>query len=512
MNPLARNTILTIAAFVSVLVGTLYVMTHTTTLGYDDAFISFRYARNFMAGEGLVFNPGERVEGYSNLLYVLLIAPLTAILSEDSVFPAAVALNGFAMFLGALLLARFPAPHGDRTWPWAAVFLTTANPLVWHAAWSAMETGLVLLGFVALWHAIAWTERGVDWKRLVYLAGSIAFCVLVRADGFILAGVAVCYLGLKKEWRGFAVGAISVAGVFGAHMAWRMAYYGYPMPNTYYAKVSGTIPDRINFAWHTFKTLDVLYPAYVLCAGAVLVWLAVTLMNRRNPLRTLTFEVWFVPVWLAYWFYVGGDIFRHRFLLILIPISAYLFAYRLAPMINRRVVLVACAAVMLYMPAQGHRILSDEIKHDTWIELGRHFRETFPGEAIAVDAAGKMPYYSHAHTIDTLGLNDLHIARVEPEVFIPGHNKHDYDYVLAKRPGIITGWFAAPSLDMGTYLQRSKYTEHGYEIAYVVYLLYGSASEGSYVDVRGMTEEEILDLQFRGYEYGVLLRSDLMDR
>ena len=40
----------------------------------DDAFISFRYARNLLEGHGLVFNPGERVEGYSNFLWVLELA------------------------------------------------------------------------------------------------------------------------------------------------------------------------------------------------------------------------------------------------------------------------------------------------------------------------------------------------------------------------------------------------------------------------------------------------------
>ena len=42
----------------------------------DDAFISFRYARNLLEGNGLVFNPGERVEGYSNFLWVLELAAL----------------------------------------------------------------------------------------------------------------------------------------------------------------------------------------------------------------------------------------------------------------------------------------------------------------------------------------------------------------------------------------------------------------------------------------------------
>ena len=46
----------------------------------DDAFISFRYAENLANGQGLVFNPGERVEGYSNPLWTVLFAVIIAIL------------------------------------------------------------------------------------------------------------------------------------------------------------------------------------------------------------------------------------------------------------------------------------------------------------------------------------------------------------------------------------------------------------------------------------------------
>ena len=43
----------------------------------DDAFISFRYALNFANGDGLVFNIGEKVEGFTNLLWVLILAFFT---------------------------------------------------------------------------------------------------------------------------------------------------------------------------------------------------------------------------------------------------------------------------------------------------------------------------------------------------------------------------------------------------------------------------------------------------
>jgi len=49
---------------------------------YDDAMISMRYAWNLTHGHGLVFNPGERVEGYSNLLLVLVMTGATAVFSK----------------------------------------------------------------------------------------------------------------------------------------------------------------------------------------------------------------------------------------------------------------------------------------------------------------------------------------------------------------------------------------------------------------------------------------------
>ena len=45
----------------------------------DDAFISFRYTRNLLEGHGLVFNPGEYVEGYTNFLWILELAAIWGI-------------------------------------------------------------------------------------------------------------------------------------------------------------------------------------------------------------------------------------------------------------------------------------------------------------------------------------------------------------------------------------------------------------------------------------------------
>ncbi len=73
----------------------------------DDAFISFRYARNLALGQGLVYNPGERVEGYSNFLWVLLAAGVLALGGPlvTSMKVAGLA-AGVATLLGSMRLAQ----------------------------------------------------------------------------------------------------------------------------------------------------------------------------------------------------------------------------------------------------------------------------------------------------------------------------------------------------------------------------------------------------------------------
>jgi hypothetical protein len=111
----------------------------------DDAFISFRYARNLVRGAGLVFNPGERVEGYTNFLWTVLLAGLHG-LGADLPRAARVlgVLASFAMQPILPFLVRATAPRGraeDAASPWLAVvpvvLLSTSES--WAAAASILR-------------------------------------------------------------------------------------------------------------------------------------------------------------------------------------------------------------------------------------------------------------------------------------------------------------------------------------------------------------------------------------
>ena len=83
---------------------------------FDDGFISFRYAQNFAAGHGLVFNVGEdpRVEGYSNLLWVLWLALFERLGLDVTVWAnVSSALCGAALGFWTLLLARLGVGVGE---------------------------------------------------------------------------------------------------------------------------------------------------------------------------------------------------------------------------------------------------------------------------------------------------------------------------------------------------------------------------------------------------------------
>ena len=85
----------------------------------DDAYISFRYADNFARGDGLVFNPGgERVEGYTNFLWVLLLAGgRLAGIPPESAAPVLTGVLTLALWAVMLWFVLRVLPVPTARWP-----------------------------------------------------------------------------------------------------------------------------------------------------------------------------------------------------------------------------------------------------------------------------------------------------------------------------------------------------------------------------------------------------------
>jgi len=476
-------------------------------VGTDDAFISYRYACNLASGHGLVFNPGERVEGYSNLLYTIAIAGVCAAVGPDRAYASSVALNLIALMIAIRLFERALRRAFGHDVALLGAALLSSSPAIWIAVGSGLETTAVLLVHLGVWSCLV-QPGDVPWGRLV--AWSVT-AVLLRADGFVIPILAAGYLWATGRVRAGSYQFFAVALSVSLVSAWRYAYYGALFPNTFYAKVVGDGISRAVAGIATYVVVAAQRGLWVYALPLawefwVACWQWPRTRWRERRLQSAT--AWLGMGWSAYFCAIGGDGYGERMLLLLIPLGAVMWccALQCVPGRVRIITFGLVFGIALAPIVTDVRFRYQVRKYDRWVTLGRMLRSSHPEATLAVDAAGKVPYYSGLRAFDLLGLTDPAIARggsVRSEQ--PGHRKFDPDYVLARQPKLIAAWIE-PDLDLLWGLSRERYERAGYKLRYLVNTSSLDAGTENVVDVRGVGEAEIVRLVVAGYGYAVLER------
>ena len=414
----------------------------------DDQMISMRYARNLAEGQGPVWNAGgERVEGYTNFGWMVVMAGVHRLGAADRTAAFWVRAVNWALGCAVLILAArlLIALNITTALPVASALLALAlstDLLFW--AVNGFETTLLTALFMAgILLALRDGSVGELRASTCLLAGMLP---LVRADAVDLsAAVALTaiVLGARRRWWLIALAAMPLL----AHEAFRLTYYGDWFPNTYYLKVAG----RSGLFWAGLGNVKGFFAAYtvavVLAAAA-----GVGIADRRVRVLSALIVLGFVRL-----VFVGPDIFLgFRFLAPYVPVLLVVAAAAVARL-PREPILKWVMAVMLLAATvfnagvsgrSGLRLLvslNGLPRENTMIGvlLNRHAR---PGARIAVAAAGCVTYFSRLEAIDLLGKSDRHVARVKP--LTPsgtGHNRFDYDWSLRTRPDFVAS-FASHAL------------------------------------------------------------------
>lgn len=434
----------------------------------EDAYISFRYARNLINGDGLVFNPGaERVEGITNLLWTLVVAGGSWI--------SGLSLPGVAVALG-LLCGGLTLVVAYR-WCYEELVGGGLSTLTAYVAALAAPSLLVLAPGFAFYSA---SGLEVSLFALLITAG-LYLLTRARSEGGLASGSTVLGLAAMtrpegalvltfgaaasaliskgssagERLRGFALAALPGAAVILAFTAWRLYYYGSPIPNTAFAKAGG-VEVMQNWGW----------PYLIEAAGANLfhiAWLLalVGALLDRGLLGRALGPLCLVPVWSAYVVYAGGDYMPfQRFVVPLLPFIYVLAVAGFAricvtlPGTSRLPRSAKAAAVLLPVAALGvlvaYRLPEQleaeeqwkaEIVEDTEIRraAGEWFDAHRPDALVARNAVGAFGYYSNVRILDMIGLNNEHIARHGHKApsYIPGHQSGDGEYVLSRDPDYI---------------------------------------------------------------------------
>jgi len=419
----------------------------------DDAFITYRYARNVARGEGFVFNPGERLEGYSNFTWVLL----GAVAENAGWDPERTAKSvGLAAGIVALLLSWAVA---RKAWPQCglcallAPYTLAMSPVLAQHAVAGLETSAfaaLLAGALLL----AASNRRPGAGHSIGLAVVLLLLSLTRPEGALVAGALLVMrwllLARKDAGAGRHLAGVSVVFILllTTYIAWRWSYYDAAFPNTFYAKARGGLHGIYDGVQYTLDfTRDSGGPLFVALS------LVPVLLGPVPPALWMGLGV--LATYLVFIVLAGGDwMYHYRFFAHVLPVLAALIAVGLARMLDlvhagtwRALAVYATAALVLLVTFMGigntelrvaRAVLPALASHNylsqNYEELGLWFAENTAEDAtVAISDVGAVGYYSERRILDMFGLIDPRIARLRGRM----HYKADPRYVLSREPDYI---------------------------------------------------------------------------
>ncbi|MEE8575882.1 MAG: hypothetical protein V3T31_01385, partial [candidate division Zixibacteria bacterium] len=234
----------------------------------DDAYISFRTVDNLVSGHGLTWNIAERVQAFTNPLWVILLSPFYALTGD--IYFTSIFLSVFLTILAAIFMAR--CYKGEPNSALLGLTILISSKAFIDYATSGLENALgyaILGAFLFLY-----LTRKRSTELLFILAILASLGALNRLDTIVLylpvLGLMVWYLPKKQGLKALAIG-------FAPLILWELFslwYYGFPFPNTYYAKLHTGIPAydlfRQGFVYYLDSlTFDPLTLS-VICGGLLL--------------------------------------------------------------------------------------------------------------------------------------------------------------------------------------------------------------------------------------------------
>lgn len=456
------NSILLALVLVFLVHGLLY------RLQVDDAFISYRYAWNFIHEQGLVFNPGEYVEGYSNFLWVILLGIFSLSGIEISICGVILSFLSTTWMivefrrLETRLMTDSPPPG------WLRVWILGASGVV--AAWmfAGMEGPLYMALQIRLLHCLIssrWIEGGL-------LAGLVG---LVRLEGGGLMLPVALWILLRERSGGRMKRGLQFLGVagliWGAYTCWRWMYFCRWIPNVVTAKLGLDPWEAVHQGtWYLWiqgwpylliAAICVIWArlsgarVQSVVAGSSLKWLMVALTGCETVLILLSGGDWMA----------GG-----RYFLFLLPWIVFLLPLDVRTAGGGRRWPLALQAGFLII------LLCHSLLTVTMLPLAQAMREQVAGlrvigqwlEAhvphdfrLAVRPCGALAYEASGHRcIDMFGLTDSRIAELgkKDPLATPGHVSTWDEDIARRQPEIIVpggaGFFSLPLFNVEPVFQE----------------------------------------------------------
>jgi hypothetical protein len=454
---------------------------YTTIL--DDAYIFFKYAENFINGFGFVWNIGEApVEGYTSFLYLftLIIAKLLAIDLELFAILFGTITSAFTLYFAYLIYDHLYSSSQSKTSAnIITIIILSLSPAFTYWSAAGMETSFYSMFLLLTIYFFIKMPNSVKNNLIKGILFGLLCVIRFEAVLFFLA--ALYYLTKEdkslfriKISRNAILFVIGFTLIFGTYFIWRWSYFGYFLPNTFYAKTGGGIQQITGGFLYIIKALRLFYGF-----GWIPIILVMFFFRKSMFTNKAIFLFSIGLVSLLTTILIGGDHFHlGRFVLPVFPLlfifflpsldkmlTAQISHLNLNPTFKAAVLLIIVATLLVAKPVyqdaingfqnllKGKKetlVVYDESSereiidwHHGFIIMGSTLKQIAnKDDYIAAVPIGAISYYSNINVIDMVGIVDPVIAH-EPistnriEKWTPGHTKGDGKYILFRKPEYI---------------------------------------------------------------------------
>lgn len=410
----------------------------------DDAYITFRTVYNFVNGYGLTWNPGVRVQSYTNPLWLFLLSLIFAI--TDELYYTSIAISVVLSICAVLLLRQIAASEESF---WIGITLLIVSKAFVDYSTSGLENPLLHVLLVVFY--LTFYKRDLTEERtLLHLSLIASLLFMTRMDSLFLVFPALVYALWQAvpdpttpiSWASSVKAVIIGAVPFLAWKSFALFYYGFLFPNTYYAKTNTVYSQRelLRHGWYFLVDSVKIMPLTGVILIATLV-IVVGFGTRKDYALAAG-----ILLSIVYVLKIGGGFMAGRFLAAPILLSAILVARRVTIDAEKTTVVVLALLLVsaslplspltsdatysnreksdhgvtdergYYYQSTGLLAPKDAKNADGRVETGRKWSRN-PGEVHITYAVGMKGYYAgpNVFIIDRHALTDPFLSKLPGE-------------------------------------------------------------------------------------------------
>jgi len=418
----------------------------------EDAFITLRTSDNFIHGYGLRWNVDERVQTYTNPLWMFMLAGAHLIIENPyiTLILLSIVVSTLTLFV---LLTNIPKNDFGLLLAFAILLLSKSFVDYFTSGLENPATHLLAVCFAAYYFKV---EKPLSRKSVFILSLFVGLATFNRMDTLLLYLPMLIAMFLQQPTKQTLRVMLAGLSPFIAWEIFSIMYYGFPVPNTYYAKMNTGVPwnESIwqgnlyflnSLGWDPI-TLTIIFSS-----------LGLTFLNKRKDESLLALGV---ILYLGYIIYIGGDFMSGRFFSAPLVMSVILLVRRVedSSKLEKYIwisLVLLLGLILAPLKSFSNPLESDIITFDNTTDIADerfgYYRYTnlllfsrredlamYPfaeyglqvrkekTKVIVVPGIGMIGYFAgpDVHVIDELALGDPLLARLKPSNIQEWHIAH----------------------------------------------------------------------------------------